>query len=255
MARNRGAKLSIPAMVPVKKLGPGEMVREFAAQRGWPFTTCNIMFEGTTDVDHLHIANNLYSTERGLHLLEKDLAVFAVGKRDQGGTENLVQALQTLSSLMRDDPDDVNGERFRVLAVVDNDIPGKKALYNLTKNVGLREYESVIVLRHSLPAVTQDPHDLKTRIEAANSKWPGLDCEIEDFISESVLRAFAADYPNARVGEPDIRDGAYHFNWVGPMKPQLVRYVREYATIDDLARMIELLRFLRFLLRLPPDGI
>jgi hypothetical protein len=253
--RNRRATLSIPVAVPQRKLGPGEMVREFAAQRHWPFTTCNLILEGTTDVDHLLTVNERYSRSCGLQLLGKDLAAFAVGQRDEGGTENLVQRLQTLKSLMQDDPIDVNGAPFRVLAVVDNDIPGKRALYTLTKGVGLREYEDVIVLRHKLPRVTQDPHDLKRRIEQANAGWPGLDCEIEDFIAASVLRAFAAEYPSARIGSPDLRDGAYHFNWAGHLKPKLVEYVRDYAELQDLSDLVELIKFLRFLLRLPPDGV
>jgi len=89
-----------------------------------------LIFEGTTDVDHLLTANDRYSRGCGLQLLGKDLAAFAVGQRDEGGTDNLVQRLQTLRSLMVDDPVDVNGARFRVLAVVDNDIPGKRALYS-----------------------------------------------------------------------------------------------------------------------------
>ena len=231
------------------------MVREYAAQRGWPFTTCNVIFEGTTDIDHLLTANDRYFQANGRRLIGTDLAAFAVGQRDQGGAENLVQKLQTLRSLMLDDPADVNGELFRVLAVVDNDYAGKKALHTLTKGVGLREYEDVIVLRHRLPRVTQDPHDLRRRIGEANASWPGIDCEIEDFISESVLRAFAAEFPDACVGRPDVRDGAYHFNWAGHRKPKLVEYVRDYAELDDLAALVEALKFIRFLLRLPADGI
>jgi hypothetical protein len=253
--RKRRATLSIPVAVPLKKLGPGEMVREFAAQRGWPFTTCNVIFEGTTDVEHLLTADDRYFREYALRLLGKDLAVFAVGQRDQGGTENIVQRLQTLKSLIVDDPLDVNGQYFRILAVVDNDSMGKKALHTLTKGVGLREYEDVIVLRHRLPRVTQDPYELKKRIEDANAAWVGLDCEIEDFIGEPILRAFAADFPGSCVGTPDIRDGAYHFNWHGLSKPPLAAYVRDYAELHDLSSLVEALKFLRFLLRLPPDGV
>ncbi len=255
MARNRRATVSIPVAIPQKKLGRGEWVREFAAQRGWPFTTCNLMFEGTTDIEYLGAANDLYVRAHGLHLLGGDLAAFAVGQRDQGGTDNLVQRLQTLKSMMLDDPSDINGEPFRVLAVVDYDYDGKRALYTLTKGVGLREYEDVIVLRHKLPRVTQDPYDLRKRVEEANACWPGLDCEIEDFVHESVLQAFAADFPNACSGQPVQRDGAHHYNWLGHMKPKLAAYVREYAELRDLEQLVELLKFLRFLLRLPPDGV
>lgn len=255
MARNRRATLAIPVAVPQKKLGQGEWVREYAAQRGWPFNTCNLIFEGTTDVEYLRIADDLYFQSCGLHLLGRDLAAFAVGQRDQGGTENLVPKLQTLKSLLLDDPVDINGEPFRVIAVVDYDAAGKKALHTLTKGVGLREYEDVIVLRHRLPRVTQDPHDLRRRIEEANAIWPALDCEIEDFVHESILRAFASDFPTACLGKPDYRTGACHYSWAGHMKPKMAAYVRENAELHDLDRMVDLIKFLRFLLRLPSDGI
>ncbi len=255
MGRNRRALPPISVSVPQKKLGQGEWVREFAAQRGWPFSTCNLIFEGTTDVQHLMTADDRYARNCGLHLLGRDLAAFAVGERDEGGAENLVPRLMTLKSMMKDDPLDINGERFRVLAIVDDDIPGRRALNALVKWVGLREFEDVIVLQHRFPRVTQDPHLLAKMVRDANSNWRGLHCEIEDFVEPSVLEAFAADHPGALVSGPINQNGASHCNWAGHMKVRLAAYAETYATLGDLHRMVELLKFLRLLLRLPPDGV
>ena len=145
---------------------------------------------------------------------------------------------------------------FKVIAVVDNDTAGKRALHTITKGIGLREYEDVLVLKHRLPRGTRDPDELRKRVDTANAAWRNIDCEIEDFISVSVLQSFAAEHHGACIGHADFReDGVYHFNWSGHLKPSLARYVRDYATLADVERLVEFLKFLRFLLQLPPDGV
>jgi hypothetical protein len=92
------------------------------------------------------------------------------------------------------------------------------------------------------------------RFRRDNATFPKLVWELEDTLSEDLLRAFEHDWPDD-IQSRQYVGGRTHRNFTRDGKHRLHRFVREYATLDELVDVIRLLRALRDYLRLQADHI
>jgi len=228
---------------------PGSLAAKFASSYGWPLSTNNIMVEGELDVQYFELANALYMNKHSKTLLDKSLSLFAVGRREQGGTHNFRGKFELLREILRIDPEDKYGNSFRVVCLLDNDYAGKRLCYEL-KDAGFVLNKDVFLLHRQMPRSTRDPAQFGKYIREQNSEWSELDCEIEDLLTRELLELFIDEYPNSLQSEPHISGSAHHYDLTTDGKSKLIRFVREYASLRDVQGLVEILQTIRYLLKL-----
>jgi hypothetical protein len=211
--------------------------------------------EGETDRDYFKLADDLYFELYGRRLLGDELAVFPTGSGDQGGTYGICEHFPLFRKLIDLDLTPDGRPLFRAIALVDGDSPGKNASRILTsKHVRLMECRDVFVLQREFPRNTIEPNSLKTQIKNANQSWRQLDCEIEDLLSETLLELYLETQPNSIFKQPMRLNGEHHFFFHNESKRDLFRFVEGNAQYEDLRRIIEVLRSMRYYLGIDPDG-
>lgn len=247
--RNRRVSNTLSSNRP--NFAPGDLVREYGRRMGWSLVRCNVMFEGTTDVRYCRTANGLYSSETGKNLLDKDFQVFAIGERHEGGTDGIRERLRTLQSLLLSEPEDLG---MSVICVVDDDFAGRKAFADLRRK--FQPWRDLFKLQRVFPRTpnSRSPEHFEGEWKKANSAWQGLDCDIEDLISDDLLHYFIDDNPQCLKAVVEERGGRRHRKFHGNEKLNLVRFVESNSALADLNLIVELLKSLRWLLRLDPDG-
>lgn len=112
----------------------------------------------------------------------------------------------------------------------------------------------MFLLHRRLPRVTREPAHLTRLLSEENRDWTGLDCEIEDLLSWELLDAFVQEDPRRCRYNPQRQAGGHHFEFTRDAKSALFRFTRDYANLDDMNMIIELLKSLRFYLGLDPEG-
>jgi hypothetical protein len=94
-----------------------------------------------------------------------------------------------------------------------------------------------------------DPLSVQKTFEKENGCYKGLDWELEDLVSPSLIEAFQAEHPTAvahiasvggRVHRDLTKDGKAHFH----------RFIGQHAIRADMSALIDLLKALRFYLGL-----
>lgn len=233
---------------------PGSLVRAYAQRRNWPLSSRNVMLEGRTDSEYFRIADVKYQTEnRGRKLICSRLSLFQVGDGGDGGTDNIREKFAYLREVLSTDPCNAANERIMAVVLMDNDHAGRTVAQFLDKR-GFKRNRDVFLVARVFPRQTRDTYQLNRLITEANATWAGMDCEIEDLISRDLLEYFVEYEPSALAREPQIADGGHHYEWTDDGKARLLRFVRKEASYQDLVGVIELLKSLRFLLTLDPDG-
>lgn len=236
-------------------LQPGELVREYARRRNWPLLRHNIMVEGTSDVGYFRLVSDLYAKKSGRSLVGDDLAVFPPGVGDEGGTHGMQLEFPTLRRLIDQDLSDDSKRLFHMVALVDGDSPGKQAARSLTgSHTSFQACRDVFVLQRVFPSVPGETKTVQSAFERANLEYRGLDCEIEDLIAPELVDSFIEEQPNCRPPPARVAGNARHFNFASHAKPMLLRYVAAYAVLDDLLLILEIIKALRFYLKLDPVG-
>jgi hypothetical protein len=234
----------------------GQLVRQYAAARGWPVLPRNLMVEGDGDVEYFQIAAHLYQEETGRVLLGSELAIFCPGTGDDGGTYGIQRQFPVLTSLTDVDLSEDAKRLFRAVALLDGDAGGKGAYRALTaKHTRLIAYQDVFLLHRVLPVRPGGAEELRQAIESANLSWRTLDCEIEDLIHPAVVTAFFEQYPHYR-SSCRIQEiaGERHYSLAPHVKAPLRRFVRDIAVPSDVRRLIDALRAFRAYMGLSPDG-
>lgn len=235
---------------------PGDTVRRFAELKHWNLKKRSVMVEGDNDVVYFELAAKLYFEKTRLALIGDDLSIFSAGTGDQGGTTAIFDEYPSLMNIIRTDIDQNGKTLFRVIALIDNDIAGR----NLCKNIlhqhkQLRNNYHTFVLQHVFPRTTSEPSTLTKQIEKCNSLWSGLDTEIEDLLEKGLIEAFFSDNRNAFSKPYKEMNGQRHYEFTNQAKSNLVRFVKNYATLDDMDALVDVLQSLRFYLGLQPDGL
>lgn len=165
----------------------------------------------------------------------------------------MTRYLPVLKDLLPTDPVDRDGRPFRFVVLLDSDGPGKGAARTLG-SLGFTRNRDVFLLQRAFPRDTRDPKEFQTKCDRLNAKWLSLECEIEDLGEHSVLDAFLKENPGACKKPPVLLEDAHHFDWHGHIKPALSRFVADYADPPDVMRVVEILKSMRYMLELPPDG-
>ena len=210
-----------------------------------------IIVEGTSDVDLFELAARLELAETGDELLGTDLTVVAGGAQELGGATGVVRELirlQSVSSIVLLP----NGRpRYRFIGLLDNDSAGKRAV-NTARSVdsSLLECKDLFRLRPVMPQPGDlDPGSVRRAFERENAPFNQLDWELEDLLPEDFIDAFLTDHPRTMMSSRSV-EGETHREWTRDGKARLHRFVKEHALHSDLRRVIDVLKALRFYLRL-----
>lgn len=202
---------------------------------------------------YFRLAARIHAQAEQRRLLDQDLALFAVGERDRGGTKNLVEQFRVVRNLMEADPPEPDSLSFLIL--VDDDAPGRGA-FGLLESLGFREYRDVLKLCRQLPRTSRNSSEIRKAVQEANLCFKGLEkCEIEDLVSADLLDDFVAQSPGSLKHPARRASNGHHFEWHDHAKPGLLRHVQDHAIRRDVEGLIEFLKSLRYLLRLEPDGV
>lgn len=235
---------------------PGDLAIEFAKRKNWKLRPRNIMVEGDSDVRFFSLANKLYKQETELNLLGGDISLFACGFGDSGGTPGMLEQLPPLLNIIRADPDQNGKILYRVIALVDNDHPGRSLIRGLTQQYRqLRAFRDIFILNRIFPRTASEPNALTSQIEKYNEDWKGLDCEIEDLLGQDLIELFLEENPNSLRRDPIVMNGRCHYEWTDNAKGKIFNFTKQYASLNDITELVEILKSLRFYLGLPAEGI
>lgn len=227
-----------------------------ALKWGWRLSRANIMVEGASDVRFFRLASDVNAQATGLRLLCDDLSIFAAGEGDEGGTYGIAERFPTFHNLSRLDLDGGGKRKYRVVALVDDDPMGRRAVAGMTAgNRSINEYEHVFRLRRVMPSRAGSVRALSDQTKASNAEFGNLDCVIEDLVSAKLCEEYVTKFPHHRARAPLVYGSSQHSRWELAGKRGLFEYVEKNATVTDLHRLIDVLRSLRSYVGLPPDGM
>jgi hypothetical protein len=213
------------------------------------------MLEGRSDAEYFRLADLKYQAQHaGQKLICDKLSLFQVGDGDAGGVENIKDKFAYLREVLSTESYNVASERIMAIVLMDNDYEGRRGAQFLDKR-GFKLHRDVFLLARTLPRQTRDPYQMSRLITDANAPWADIDCEIEDLLSRDLLDLFAEMEPSCVAREPQFRGDGHHYEWTRDGKAKLLRFVRQEASYCDVAGIVELLKSLRYLLCLPPDGV
>ncbi len=228
----------------------------YANQHKWKLLRGNVMVEGTSDVDYLSLAAGLYFKSSGSHLLGKDFSIFPSGLGDDGGTFGVSEKFPTLFNLASMDLDSAGRGKYRVITLVDNDEMGRKVVTGISKgHRKIIEYESIFRLHRIMPMRAGSSKVLLEKTKDANKEFERLDCVIEDMLSAELCDCFLEKNPSALRRHADIQGSGKHYYLTDVGKRSLLVFAKEYATIEDVKNIIELLKALRSYVGLPEIGV
>lgn len=226
----------------------------YAKHKGWSLKKINLIVEGNLDVTYFNLANKKYLLKNGKSLVGDDLSIFAVGTGNLGGTLGIVDELPTLIKIAAVDLDQNGKRKHRFAALFDFDDHGRDAAQKLPRiNRAVVMWQDMFFLQRSLPRRSRESKPLCDHVEAENSAYQRLDCEIEDLIDQTLVDLFVSE--QLRIAKPkrSIANG-FHINWSQDEKHALIRFVTAHCTLDEINGLVETLKSLRFYLGLPPDG-
>ena len=231
------------------QLAPGDFIKHFGIMMGWgELAHCNLMVEGTTDVQYFEIASDLYQKVQGTPLIDADFRVFAVGEGNEGGTHGIHERLRQLSGNLRVDPVDAEGREIRVVCLMDDDHAGK-GTFTLLKN-SFKPWQDIFRVQRVFPTGTRDPSTFGRMWNRVNKEWKDLPCETEDLIKRDLLDYFVSENANALKSPVSEIGDAYHFDFNGYVKPALARFLRKHATLEDILGLVNVLNEFRWLMGL-----
>lgn len=234
---------------------PGHLVRQYASRYNWPIAEYSILVEGETDARYLSLASRLHRDDTGCDLMPRGkVSAFPTGSGDDGGTHGILRHFSTLQDIIAWSGDEDGRVMFKLIALVDGDSAGKAAFRALAaKSMDYRPWREIFLLQRNIPRGNMDP-EFVGRLVARENEDIRLDCEIEDLVSQDLVRAYLADNPRALRCAPVFRGEHMRVQFADGEKGKFCRFVESYATCSDLAKIIELLKTLRFFMGLPPDG-
>lgn len=231
------------------------LVDRYANGKGWNIGTANVLVEGTSDVRYLRLARDLWQRESSHDLFDSGFTVFEAGLKDDGGVQGVVRELQTLRQMASQDAANLMTER-KFVGLFDNDDAGRKHARMLCEmDFRVKHYRDVFLLHPIMPTSNGvlGP-ELKRRAEAQNGSCEGLDWEIEDYLSEDLIRGFYNAHPGTLVSKQEMAGRVHHeFNRAG--KRQLQDYVAEEALVEDMTEIILLICSLRDYLGLEHEAM
>ena len=228
------------------------LVEGYAATLDWKICECNVLVEGTSDVSMMWLAAAAYFEKHKVPILGDRIAILAAGKGDDGGVDGLNRRLNAARQIADADRGPDGSLRFRFIGLYDNDRAGRRAVLNACEfDRRLRLCGDLFLLHPIMPMADGADHAaLKRRFEKDNSSFKKLDWEIEDLLSERLIKEFEDNYPEAVLDEYSY-GGRKHRELTRPGKTLLHQFVKERARLEDLIEVVKLIRALRDYHRLP----
>lgn len=232
------------------------LVERWAQQIGWQISERNVIVEGTSDVTLLRCARDLFLADCGIDIFGQNFAVVAAGHGDDGGVEGVNRRLNAARQLAETDLIGSGARKFRFIGLFDNDEAGRRALARASSfDRRVIRYQDVYLLHPVMPLASGAVGAIvERRALELNREFKGLDWEIEDLLSEDLLSAFLADYPTALIRAHTIA-GRTHRKFTREGKANLIRFVRDYAELQDVMDLVRLICALRSYLRLRYDYV
>jgi len=228
-----------------------DTVARYAMALGFSIRNRTVLVEGTTDADLFHLAARLEHEAGRPDLLGNDLAIVPAGERDLGGASGVIRELVGLRCVARTCLLPNGNPRYRFIGLFDNDKAGRQAVYTLRHiDTSILEYKDVFRIWPVMPCPQNlDPTSMQKIFESENGLYKGMEWELEDMLNPDFVRAFEAEYPDAVTRTFPV-EGRVHrvFTWDG--KARLHRFVKQHAMRSDLAGVVEVLKAIRFYLRL-----
>lgn len=232
------------------------IVDTWAQLIGWPVRKRNVIVEGMIDVALLRQARKLYLADRGVDIFHGGFAVLAAGRGNEGGVDGVNRRLSVARQLADVDVSDDGGKRFRFIALFDNDEAGRRAFKQANRfDRRVILYQDVFLLHPVMPPGEGLPgSEVKARAVSLNRRFSGLNWEIEDLLSESLLRSFEQLHPEAVVRKTS-RCGLIHRDFTRQGKVKLISFVGGEAALADVMGIVRLTRTLRDYLGLKHEHI
>jgi len=227
----------------------------FAAMAGWEILRANLLVEGTSDVRYFKLADSLHFKNTGNHLLGIDLAVSAVGIKDDGGTYGIMDKFPTITTVSKMDVDHNQRQIYRFIALVDDDNMGRSAIKKIsTSRRDIREYESIFRLQRTMPMRAGNAAKLAERSREQNAMFE-MDCVIEDLLPIDICNEYIKSNPHHLNPTLVLKNGGHHAKWHPERKAGLLRFAETHAVFEDMVNIISVLKALRSYLALPPEGV
>lgn len=223
----------------------------YAASLGMQIKPRTILVEGTSDVALLRLVSSLEKKLSGKDLFG-DFAIVAAGERDQGGVNGLLRELIAFRGMARTFLQSNGKPVYRFVGLFDNDRAGRRAIDTARDlDSSILEYKDVFRLMPVMPEPGNlDPRTVAAVFARSNEPYKGLDWELEDLVSEELIRAFDDEHYGA-VKERNVLLDKTHHEFTRDGKAQLHRFVKLHGMREDLLKVVELIHALRCYLNLP----
>ena len=228
-----------------------DFVARYAMGEGLAIQNRTVLVEGSTDAELFQLAARLEYEATGTDLLGPDLAIVAAGIGHLGGTRNLCRRLWVLRDLARNCLSESGRLRYRFIGIFDNDDAGKQAIKAVRAfDTSILEYRDVFRLWPVMPLPDSlDPGTVEGAFRRANACYKGLKWELEDLLPDEFVEVFLSGHPGAVAHSTSIGN-RLHRDFTHDGKARLHRFVKQYAIRDDLSGVIEVLKAVRFYLRM-----
>ena len=228
-----------------------DFVARYAKGEGLAIRKRTVLVEGTTDVELFQLAARLEHERTGTNLLGSDLAIVAAGIGHLGGTRNLCRRLWVLRDLARHCLSENGSPRYRFIGLFDNDKAGKQAVRAARAfDTSILEYKDVFRLWPVMPLPDNlDPGTVEKAFDRANARYKGLEWEMEDLLPKEFVEVFLSDHPEAVVRSTPCEEKV-HWDLTRDGKARLHRFVKQHAARNDLGGVSEVLKAVRFYLRM-----
>lgn len=239
---------------PFSGTGPAResRVARYARDIGWSIGRRNLLVEGTTDVALLELAAACHERVTKEQLLGDDLKVVAAGYGEMGGVGAVERRFMTIHELGLLDRELPKKDRIRLLPLFDDDDAGRATFRSITQQRHpFKSYVDVFMLKRRYPAVRPGSPSFADGLREINRDWEGMDCEMEDLLGRGLINAYCDEHAGTLKRAPLIKGAGHHHEWTSDGKAGLHRYAREHAILDDVADLVRLLKYVRWIFDLP----
>lgn len=232
-----------------------DSVEQYGLAVGFVVCPRTVLVEGTSDVGLFQMAASFEREASGVNLFGKDLAIVAAGERDRGGTHGVIRELISFRGMSRTCLQQNGQPRYRFIGLFDNDTAGRNAV-KMARQIdsSILEFKDVFRLWPTMPLPGNlDVGSMQNTFERENNIYKGLDWELEDLLPEQFIEAFLSENTTALSHRKEV-SGKVHRDFTPDGKAKLHRFIKIYATYEDLQGVINVLKALRYYLNLRPPA-
>ena len=231
-----------------------DAIAAYGMSKGWDLCRNIVLVEGTSDEALFKLSDKL-ARSVGVELLGKEISVVAAGESKRGGTYGVGRELITLRAMAPYILDREGDPVYRIVGLFDNDCAGRRMIEDIARiDRGVIEFRDVLRLWPIMPRQVAAPPDCARMVsELENAAFCGLDWEIEDTLSERLISRFAGAFPHTIRQRVTLGERT-HLEFTREGKRELHALVQREASLDDLAGVVDVLRFLRALFGLSDVG-